>query len=499
FEMSERDMQPVLRCERCNKPFDKPSTLKRHGYYCQSRKEGGAATRHRSCVSCARRKARCDNKRPACSGCVARAVECHYPSNTSKGEPRSRRSGDASPVQSAQWLMEVDSSPTASHHHPPFDTALVASDPTPPTTPEEVYLGWDDPAIDLIFADLINPQTSDNDTSQSSSASSSTVDRDSPSTASSIVVRGSPPRTIASSPRMSILRQPPYLLGSFIPRPKIEIGTQKTANLVLHTLKSYPLMLLRHNTPPPFIHPRFLSSSSIEHDEMEPLNNCISLLHMFSSRVPASRKLFWKNVRMECERFHQEYLGWAKRELLAALQALSVYVIIRLDEGQTDHNNFDFLMVAAVAAVATQLGRLDAATDKSLEMSWETWIFGESQRRLCVIYQIVNMLVQFEPAVMCHRRQTDLVIAPLPAKKHLWEAGDEFAWKAESGRGQLEGRVAFALAANGELVQLNHDEPHCGKPLDISPPPWRSESWDEWASGMDGFGGLVMLAASLTV
>ena len=30
------------------------------------------------------------------------------------------------------------------------------------------------------------------------------------------------------------------------------------------------------------------------------------------------------------------------------MQALTVYILIRLDEGETDCNNFDFLLLAAV-------------------------------------------------------------------------------------------------------------------------------------------------------
>jgi hypothetical protein len=37
-----------------------------------------------------------------------------------------------------------------------------------------------------------------------------------------------------------------------------------------------------------------------------------------------------------------------KWELLAAMQALLIYVLIRLEEGETEHNNFDFLLGAAV-------------------------------------------------------------------------------------------------------------------------------------------------------
>jgi hypothetical protein len=38
-----------------------------------------------------------------------------------------------------------------------------------------------------------------------------------------------------------------------------------------------------------------------------------------------------------------------KWELLAALQALSIYILIRLDEGETQHNDLDFLLLETVA------------------------------------------------------------------------------------------------------------------------------------------------------
>jgi hypothetical protein len=109
-----------------------------------------------------------------------------------------------------------------------------------------------------------------------------------------------------SSPYMSIPRQPLDILGSLVQRPKIGPKTQRTATLILKTLKSYPLMLLQPDSLPPFVHPRMMTSAGAENDNMEPLNNCISLLHMGRSGVPGNRKLFWRNVRMECERFYQE-------------------------------------------------------------------------------------------------------------------------------------------------------------------------------------------------
>ena len=111
------------------------------------------------------------------------------------------------------------------------------------------------------------------------------------------------------------------------------------------------------------------------------------------------------------------------------------------------------------------------------------------------------MLIFFEPAGMC-TLQTDLVLAPLPAKKQLWEAGDEFRWQAEC---ESEGGVEtiFALAANGDLVKVDVCELHRNdtilvhRPLDGRKRSGITGNWEEWCSGIDGFGNLIMLAASL--
>ncbi|KAA8645093.1 uncharacterized protein ATNIH1004_009308 [Aspergillus tanneri] len=228
---------------------------------------------------------------------------------------------------------------------------------------------------------------------------------------------------------------------------------------------------------------------------------------MISSGVQGSRKLFWKNVRLECERFCEEHLKLNQWELLAAMQALLIYILRRLDEGETDHNNFDSLLLTTVTVIAKQLTRSDitcntqpALCNYDLEKGWKDWIFEESKRRLCVVYQAVNMLVYFEPAALCNL-QTDLILAPLPATKQLWEAVDEFAWKTESERGP-GAQTSFGLAANGDLVKLDEGQLYCSDAAllhnSLNSGALRSTAnWGEWCSGMDGFGGLVMLAASL--
>ncbi len=117
------------------------------------------------------------------------------------------------------------------------------------------------------------------------------------------------------------------------------------------------------------------------------------------------------------------------------------------------------------------------------------------------------MLVYFEPAARCDL-PTDLVLAPLPAKKPLWEANDEAVWQAETERNPRLHQTAFGIAASGSLVRLDKDGHDHGRGgdavlshtvLDVEIVSRSPADWEEWCSGMDGFGGLVMLAASLVV
>ncbi|KAA8619664.1 hypothetical protein PtrSN002B_001259 [Pyrenophora tritici-repentis] len=312
----------------------------------------------------------------------------------------------------------------------------------------------------------------------------------------------------------SITLAPSSNVRSMMPRPKMHPGADRAASLVFFTLKSYPLML-RQSTLPPFIHPSYVSFTK-EGTTTEPLENCITLMHMMASGVQGSRKLFWRNVRQECERICDQNQSLNKWELLGAMQALSIYVLIRLDEGETEHNNFDYLLERAVILIAMQLSHDDfdcqthhvSCSSKS-ESDWQDWVYKESRRRLAVIYRILNKLIFFGPAAMCDM-PAEFVIAPLPAKRQLWEAKNAEEWKLESQKEPRE-QVSYALAVDGEIVKLDQRRLSCRDAwLPYTPSDEyrnlqnlqnrNSNSaawWAEWCSGMDSMGGLILLAASM--
>jgi hypothetical protein len=162
---------------------------------------------------------------------------------------------------------------------------------------ENDILGWDAP--NMSFPDLVNLYEKNDSLPYSSSTPSPLVHY-------STTPVGSAGQSQESniSPAISIPVAPSHTIRLLNQRPKSKIESQRVADLILHTLKSYPIML-RQNTLPPFVHPKLLSAD-FDQSYMEPLNNCISLLYMVSSGVQGSRKLFWKNVRLECERLCTE-------------------------------------------------------------------------------------------------------------------------------------------------------------------------------------------------
>ena len=223
-------------------------------------------------------------------------MECHYPANTPKGTgPRIQHSDDA-PTERRKMApsLVADSLSVENHQEASNDGTIVLNS----TLVEGDYLDWDD--LDIDFADFLNPQMDYETVQYPSSDASSLVRHSTPWTNQAVQVQ----QAISSS-NVLIPALPTSTPRSLIQRPKMKTGAQRVANLILHTLKSYPLMMIRHNTLPPFIHPSLISSN-VENNDMEPLTNCICLVHMISSGVQGSRKLFWKNVRMECERLCEE-------------------------------------------------------------------------------------------------------------------------------------------------------------------------------------------------
>ncbi|KAK8009352.1 hypothetical protein PG991_011903 [Apiospora marii] len=447
--MSEDITPSVMRCLQCNKPFDKASSLKRHGYYCRTRKLGGQASKVRSCLPCVSGKARCDRKRPECSRCLDKGIDCRYAANGPMGSKQgsSQQIAESVSARSSDRTSSRTNSPPINIPEDDFMLPLEAG-----SGGTKAALDWAEPQDAELFG------------------FEATLGRHEFTAAPSpkLPQFHLPPMTLLSNQPFPLPKSLPFPNGFTIPRspssssrslirrPKLKTGAQRVASLVCHTLKSYPLMMMRDKTLPPFIHPLMLLSESGAQD-MEPLHNCISLMNMLQAGLQGSRKLFWRNVRQECERLYRMASKLSYLEVVAGLQALSLYIIMLLDDGEAEENDIDGLLIMAVI--------------------------------------IVNMVVVFEPAAMCDLHADGLILSPLPARRQLWEAETASKWMSEIER-DLGSQTDYGMTVSGDLVKVS-ESPANSNTGEHGARHRQKADWEEWLAGMDSFGGLVMLAASL--
>ncbi|KAJ8122067.1 hypothetical protein ONZ43_g1641 [Nemania bipapillata] len=245
------------------------------------------------------------------SGCVTKSLHCYYPGNTatspgSPGVPEAHRRGDSTVIEPS--VVTPASSPAADSpgDREANDTTdnvglLNELDLSVPNF-EDTQMEWD--GANMAFADLFNSQIIESYLSPVSPPFAPHSRNPAPQTQQT-AQQAQQQQQAFFSPQPSLPATPTSAVRALVHRPKMQAGAQRISNLILHTLKSYPLMILHHNTLPPFIHPVTVASG-FEDPHMEPLTNCLSLTHMLKNGVQGSRKLFWKNVRLECERLSHE-------------------------------------------------------------------------------------------------------------------------------------------------------------------------------------------------
>jgi hypothetical protein len=133
-------------------------------------------------------------------------------------------------------------------------------------------------------------------------------------------------------------------------------------------LRSFPTMMLRRETFPWFIHPHSqLLSKSTGAPLPEALSNCMSIAQMFASRTSETKYFLRQTIRAEHRRFMsevrflltssssnadcQEMYYMSKFELLAAMQACMIYLIMYIiDYSLEDEGNARELLLALNAS-----------------------------------------------------------------------------------------------------------------------------------------------------
>ncbi|KAI1295715.1 hypothetical protein F5Y03DRAFT_302449 [Xylaria venustula] len=286
-------------------------------------------------------------------------------------------------------------------------------------------------------------------------------------------------------------------LGLFQNRASVEPHKAHAASLFRRTLGSYAFMLLRRENLPPFICPHAYEwAEEQSNNPLEALVNCTSLVQMFHARTPTNRGFIWRLIRLEQERLLQQYVNMDKWGLLATLQALLVYCLLRAIDQETPNNDFDVSLVVTcmqvTRAIATCEGIHNRIEDPSmmalnnLDLDWLEWIFKESVRRTCLVFKLLDMLVDTASCGTCSGLP-GFALIPLPGSITQWRATSESAWRADYEL-HFQVRTIYGVSDNGDLVKLRQRSSGIDSEVVM---------WEDWLASVGDFGTLVMVAASL--
>ncbi len=114
--------------------------------------------------------------------------------------------------------------------------------------------------------------------------------------------------------------------------------------------------------------------------------------------------------------------------------------------------------------------------------------------RTAIIFRILDAVLDLNTTVCA--LPENFVLVPLPARKLLWEASTPEAWRAELGRGQKE-EEEFGLRSDGELTRVRLGTNFAIIEYGNDGLENGNRNWQDWCAGMDGFGSLIMTAASM--
>ncbi|EED19840.1 conserved hypothetical protein [Talaromyces stipitatus ATCC 10500] len=210
------------------------------------------------------------------------------------------------------------------------------------------------------------------------------------------------------------------------------------ATSVIQMIRTYPLMMLRTETLPSFIHGHwYRPSGGIEPSLPEPLVNCMGIAQIFASHNTESKPFLWRIVKIEQRSFIEknDQRQFSREDLLAAIQAQIMYVIMRIiDDSKMDQGmNLEMLVTHEILCESlVQLCNEPFCQDERLypSSSWEDWVFAESKRRTALVWFLIAQTIHIKTGVSCETISgfQDL---PLCSPKSLWEAKTRSAWQAE--------------------------------------------------------------------
>ncbi|KAH8662550.1 hypothetical protein BX600DRAFT_466558 [Xylariales sp. PMI_506] len=481
-------------CPLCFKETTSSTALHRHISYCR-RTQSQPRVRRKACQACSSAKTKCSFEVP-CSRCSDKGLQCRYSHSAQPSSNQAASSGSGAPEASSSLLIPSTAilsnrgNPEESGHGQP--AGEYASDSP------SAHLSSNDGVIDSVhttshyLSDVETPFASQQvapGLSDSGWASEMVGHHRSLEQGYSLSPWGAPPQLLLDpSLTTSILNQsiprPLHEFPDCLTRvPKPQILDRQVARLIMQVLRTYPLMMVRRETLPPFIHPH-LHRAQLP----SPLVNCMGIASLFASRTVETRPYLWHMIRNETRRFLDEMNTFTNEEVLGAIQAQTIYLLMRVIDQATEPAGLNLDILRTFKLLCAQYENIERlGFDRVPDDDWQTWLYAESKRRSVIVFYLLTLIAQVNTGVSCSAAENYRAM-PLCSARTIWEARSDVDWAFEYETYAVTQDEEEDLQSLGQLIDAqasSHALPD-------------SRALDSWNTKTDSLGSLLNATIALT-
>ena len=343
-----------------------------------------------ACNHCVKSKRRCDLILPRCYRCRVRSLDCSYEktSHLARQQPSPSTTDDAREPEPCTFgqneASRIDDPVQVMHSAEPaidFNAQLEASLPPFP----DYDLDWPD-AMENIESYWVPDQINRND-----------------------------------APHRSVLAGEIY---------------QGRIIYSVKRIKAYPSLLVKNGSTP-FIHKKLYS------EYMPPaIQDILGICALYGQKTEQNQSIVFQTIRLKAAQLIAGYTpqGLSAIEQLAATQALVLYQIIRLFDGdirlRAEAEREDAILNEWTQQLKPRMQRVDPASkdeqalaDLGTVTTWESWVFAESLRRTVIASFSVHGLYCFLKNGWDDSHH-EINCLTFYAQTALWDAPSEYYWQS---------------------------------------------------------------------
>ncbi|KAH7351276.1 hypothetical protein BKA65DRAFT_255353 [Rhexocercosporidium sp. MPI-PUGE-AT-0058] len=321
-------------------------------------------TRQKSCILCAASKRKCDQGEP-CSRCASKSSTCEYKSARRRLRSEGRGGGTQTSKESLNGVAVSSRSPNS--EQPQASSPRLFTD-------QELLVP------DLGATDIVGPS----------------------------------PETIVDD-SFFIAFENRGLANTYL---EVGVMDRECIRYCVRCLKSYPLSLA-HTGKTTFIHPH-----NYQPTMPQALQDAMSASSLYCNKNMLNENMVWEIITTKVTQLTEPKPYWSVAEHLTCVQALIIFQIIRLFDGdikqRSDAEQQEELLTSWTDSLAVRTGVISSPSS-TLDREWENWVFDEAVRRTILVSRTAQSMFAIQRQGFCTMVGAVKGVS-FTAQRNLWAA-----------------------------------------------------------------------------